>query len=185
MNVLSNAAACHAAMIVLPKMYPITFPLVLNVASLETTLNTLHKRCWNRGLELRKIAGVDLSRKPQCSINNRRIKRKEILCNAAGSWILGVQARDTDLRRALKVLLEVDAALGKHGALELRQGGIELGCQAVLEHEAGLDAPICGNGEEFGCARVDMRCIEAARVEEEDRRRETEISQDREIGSVR
>lgn len=142
--------------------------LVLDVAPLETALDPLNKRRRDRTFEMRKVACIDLSRKSERSINNRRIKSKEILRNTAGSWVLGVQARNTDLRRALQALLEVDTALGKDRALELGQGGVELGGQTVLENEASLDAAVCGDGEEFGGAWVDVRGVEAAGVKKED-----------------
>jgi len=164
------AAACHAKTIAMPqKVQSFSHPLVLDVAPLETAFNALHEWWWDSALELRKVVGINLFGETESGINNGRVQCEEVLRNAAGSRVLGVESADADLRRAFEVLLEVDAALREDGALELCQGGVELGSQAVLEHEASLDVPVGGDGEEFRGARVDVGSVQATRVEEEHR----------------
>jgi len=142
-------------------------PLVLDVAPLEAALDSLDEWRGDSMLELREVVGIDLLGEAERSINDSRVDREEVLGDAAGTWVLGVESADTDLRVALEVLLEVDAALGEDGALELGQGGVELGGQRVLKHEAGRNAAFSGDGEEFRGARVDVRGVEPASVEEE------------------
>jgi len=158
--------------------------LILDVAPLEAALNSERERCWDGFLELRKVAGINLFGEAESGINNGRVQSEEVLGDAAGTWVLGVESTDTDLRSAFKVLLEMDAALGEDGTLELGQGGVELGGQPIFQNETGLDATRGGDGEEFGCTRMDVRGVKATAVEEEHRSGETEISEYREVRSV-
>jgi len=141
--------------------------LVLDVAPLEAALNALGEGCWDGTLELSKVAGINLLGEAEGGIDDSWVQSEEVLGDAARTWVLGVESADADLRGALEVLLEMDAALREDGALELSQGGVELGDQAVLKNETGLDASWGGDGEEFRGARVDMGGVEATWVEEE------------------
>lgn len=60
---------------------------VLDVASLETALDSFNEWRWNSTLELRKVACVNLGWETKSSIDNGRVEGKEVLCNAARSWV--------------------------------------------------------------------------------------------------
>lgn len=103
--------------------------------------------------------------------------------DGAGARVLGVEAGDGHRGVAVEVLLEVDAALGEDGALELGQGGVELGRQAVLQHEPREDVAVGRHGQELGGPRVDVGGVEAAGLEEDARRRDAQAGQDGEVGA--
>lgn len=103
------------------------------MAADQALLNTLGKRSRDVLLELSKVVGVDLVGESESGVNDLRVNvDDEVLGDGAGTGVLRVEAGDGDRRLAVKVLLEVDAALGEDGTLVLGQGGIELRGEAVL-----------------------------------------------------
>lgn len=136
-------------------------------------------------LELGKVVGVDLLGEAKGGIDDGGVKvDDEVLGDGAGTWVIRVEAGDGDGGLAVQVLLEVDRALGEDGTLELGQGGVELGGQAVLQHEARQHLGVGDEGQEFAGARVDVRCVETAGLEEDARGRDAEVGQDGEVFAV-
>ena len=111
-----------------------------------------------------------------CS-HNARINVEEILCDAAQSWILVAESCHEYSGLAVVVELEMDAALGQDGALELVQGRAHLRGQAVLEDKSRPDIASLDDGEEFGGAVVDMRGVHAAGVQEPGRHCQAKINE--------
>lgn len=163
-----------------------TVRLVRNVASDQALLDALCETGGDVLLELGKVGAVDLLGEAEGGVDNVLVQvDDEVLGDGAGAGVLGVQARDGHGGLAVQVLLEVDAALGENGALELGEGRVELGRQAVLEHEAGEDVAVGRDGQELGRARVHVRGVEAAGFEEDAGRRDAQARQDREVGARR
>jgi len=183
-NIISLSHLIEKLIAVMTLLKSIHCPLILDVAPLKAAFDSLDEWGGESFLELREVVGIDLLGETKRSINNSRIDREEVLRDAAGTWVLRVESADTDLRVALEVLLEMDAALGEDGALELGQGSVELGGQRVLEHEASCDAPFSGDSEELRGARVDVRGVEPTSVEEKHCGRETEIGQYWEVRTI-
>lgn len=103
------------------------------MAADQALLDTLGKRGRDVLSELSEVVGIDLLGEPESGINDLRVKvDDEVLGDGAGTGVLRVEAGDGDRRLAVKVLLEVNAALGKDGTLVLSEGGIELRGKAVF-----------------------------------------------------
>lgn len=155
------------------------------MASDQALLNTLGQAQGDVLLELSEVAAVNLLGESQGGVDDIRIQvDNEVLGDRAGTGVLGVQAGDRNRRLAVQVLLEVNATLGKDCALKLGQGGVEFRGQSVLQHETAEDVAVGDNGEELGSARVDVRRVQAAGLEEDARSGDTEAGQDREVGAV-
>ena len=88
--------------------------------------------------------------------------------DGACAGVFVAQGGDEDHGLAVVVELEVDRALGKDSALELREGRVLLHGEAVLEDEAGLNVGAVCQDEELRSARVDVGRVEAAGVQEAD-----------------
>jgi hypothetical protein len=176
--------------------------LVRNIAPHQTLLNTLTQTRRQRSRKLRKILPVDLRRKSQSSINDIRTgKPQEVLRDRACTGVLAVQTCDADGGLAVIVLLPVDAALWEDGSLPDGEVGLELVGQAIFEDEAGGHFGVGCEGEVFcgsgmhcgsrqcwykcGCRKgLTMRCVQAARLEEDGGRGDAQASQDGEVGTV-
>lgn len=121
---------------------------------------------------------------PKRRIHNITIKSKEVLSNLAGTGVFGVQSRHEHGGLALRVELVMDRSDGEHGALVLGQRARDFGIVA------GTDEPVLGDEaeferslsecQEFGGARVDVRCVHAAGFEEAYGSRDAEPGEDRE-----
>jgi len=160
---------------------------VRDVAAEQALLDAVGQGSRDLALELRKVVGIDLSGETESSVNNGRVDLlQEVLGDGAGAGVFGVEASDTDGGSAVEVLLPVDAALREDGALELGKGGIELGVLVVLHHEAGEHALLAGRreGEELSGARVDVRRVKTARLEEDCSCGDTKSREDGEVGTL-
>ena len=159
--------------------------LVLDTAPDQTFLRTQRKRRRNRSLECRKVAAVDLGGEPERRIDDRGVNGEEVLRNRARAGVLAAQARDEDGRLAVVVELEVDAALGEDGPLELAERRVLLHGEGVFEHEARLDVGALRQDEEFGRARVDVWRVESTRVHEANGGGEAGANHGGKVGAVR
>lgn len=155
------------------------------MASDQALLDTLGERSWDVGLEGLEVVGVDLVGETQGGVDDLRVDvDEETLSEGAGTGVLAVETREGDGGLAVKVLLEVDGALGEDGALVLGQGGVELGGQGVLQHEARQDVAVGRHGQELGGSRVDVGSVEAAGLEEDAGKGHAGAGQEREVDAV-
>lgn len=126
------------------------------------------KRRRNRPRKLRDITRIDLRRKAQIGLQDLRIQPEEVLRDAAEPRIPAVEAGDEDGGLAAVVELVVDAAHREHGALVPGQRVGDRGGEAVFEDEARFDVGALGDGEDLRGARVHVRGVHAAGLEEAD-----------------
>jgi hypothetical protein len=141
--------------------------VLVNTASLQALLHTKGEVGWDHLLELVDVLAINGVGEAERSFDDIVIQSEEVLGDLAGTRVVAVETGDEAGRLAGGVVLEVDAALREDSALEGTEGGVEFGGQAVLKHEARLDEA-AGDGEELSGARVDVRGVHAARVEEGD-----------------
>jgi hypothetical protein len=127
-----------------------------------------------------------LTRKAESSIDNIRVQRKQCLSNLVGTRVLAVQRRHKSSLLAVVVELVVHAALGENCALKLVQVPRDLWIltrlnKAVFKHEAELEVLTLNEREKFGGARVHVRRVDTAGVEEADGGGYTQASENGEI----
>ena len=161
--------------------------LVLLVAPLQTLLNALSQTRRDLALESSEVVSVDLAGEAESSINDIRAGvDEEVLGDGAGTWVLGVEASDTNGGLAVEVLLPVDGALREDCALVLGDGGVELVGLVILHHETGAHAELArgSEGEEFGGTGVDVGSVEATALEEDGGSGDAKGGQDGEVSAL-
>lgn len=126
--------------------------------------------------ELVDIAGINFVLAAERDLDNIVRQREEVLRDLRSARVGAVERRGENRALAGRVELEVDAALGEDGGFELVEGGVEgegegvdlLGGvfeESVLHHEADFELAF-DDGEEFGGARVGVRGVHAAGLDE-------------------
>jgi len=100
--------------------------------------------------------------------------------NIAAARILTVQRGNEDGRGAGGVLLVVDAPHGENGCLVLPELRLDLGVEAVLLHEPGVEDPV-DDGEHLIGARVQMRDVQPTGLDERDGAGDAELLEDGEV----
>lgn len=159
--------------------------LVLDVASDQALLDTLGQSDRDGLLECGEVAGVDRLGEAKRSIDDVTAGvDEEVLCDGAGTGVLGVKTGNGDRRVAVEVLLPVDAALGESSTLEESQVGALLSDEAVLEDEAGADVGVGDDGEHLGCVGVGVRGVKTAGSEEDTCGGDAQTGQEREVHAV-
>ena len=136
-------------------------------------------------LEIRKVIRIDLLGESQRRIDNiPGGVDQEVLCDGAGTGILGVETGNGRGRLAIHVLLPVDAALGEGGALEQGQVGGLFGGEAVVQDEARADVAVGDDGEEFGGVGVDVGGVQSAGAKEDGGGGDAEAGQEGKVGAA-
>lgn len=159
--------------------------LVLDVAALQARLDTLGERGGQEVLVVAEVLGADLRGHAEGSVDDISLgEAEEVLGNGAGTGVLRVETGDTNGRLAVLVLLPVDGTLGEDGTLPDAELSGELVSKAVLENEASGHVGLGGEGEVLGCARVDVRGVETAGLEEDGGRGDSQASKNREVSTV-
>lgn len=159
--------------------------LVGDVAALQALLDTLGERGGDVLLELSKVVGVDLVGEAEGGIDDFRVDvDDEVLGDGAGTGVFRVETGDGDGGGTVQVLLEVDAALREDGALIFGQGGVELGDEAVLEHESREHLGVGDESQELGRTRVEVGSVQSTGVEEDACCGDTGAGEDGEVGSL-
>lgn len=145
--------------------------LVLLVAPRQADLHVLCQVGGNRALELVNVLSVDLLGESKGSVDDLGVEVEEALSNLVGTGVLIVQSCDEDGLFTVVVELEVDGALRENSALELLQTTGDLRVvlaryEAVLEDVAELDVLAVDNGQKLGSARVNVRSVDSAWLQE-------------------
>ncbi len=117
------------------------------------------------------------------SVDDLRVKSKEVLCNLAGTRVLRVQRCHKCRWLAVVVELVVNGTLGKDCALECVEESCDfwvfLGSdKSVLQNETKLEILAFNKGEEFSGPRVHVRSVDATGLKETDGGADTETGKD-------
>jgi hypothetical protein len=163
--------------------------ILVLVAFSEAAIDILRKVGRNHLTELLNVLSVDGLGKSQSRINNTSVQSKEVLRNLAGAGIFAVQARNERGLLAVVIELKVDRSLRKHRTLELVEGASNLGVlsgfhEPVLQDVAELQVGTFHECEELRRARVDMRCVDAAWLEETESCADAQLGENRECLDV-
>jgi hypothetical protein len=134
---------------------------VLLVALSQADINVLRQVGRNHLAELLNVLAVDLLGESKSSVDDTSVESEETLRNLVGTRVLGVETSDEYRLFAVVVELEVDAALGKDGALVFLESASDFGVRgggdkAVFEDVAEGEIGAFDEGEEFGGAGVDV-----------------------------
>lgn len=108
----------------------------------------------------------------------------EVLRNGTRTGILIRETGDGDLWVALIVELPVDATLRERHALELCEVLGDFHVESVIEDETGREGSLGDEGQDFGGARVDVGCVQAAGLKKESCEGDTEADEGWEVGAV-
>ena len=144
--------------------------------------------------ELVHIARIDVVLVAQRNVNNIVRQSEEVLRDLRRARVGAVQRGGEDRALARRVELEVDAALREDGCFELVQGGVEgegegvdgfgrVFEQPVLHHEADFELAF-DYGEELGGARVGVRGVHAAGLDEGDGAGDAFAVEEGEVGFI-
>lgn len=125
-------------MILHPFLASTSVCLVLVVALGKADLHILGQIGGDHVAEVLDVLAVDLLGEPKSSVDNLIVEREEALRNLVGTWVLGVEASDENGPLAVVVELEVDGALGKHGAFELVECAGDFWAVTLADDEAVL-----------------------------------------------
>lgn len=114
------------------------------------------------------------------SVDDRAIQHEEVGRDIAASGVITTEGSDEYGGLAGGVLLVVDAALGEDGALVLADDGLDLGVEAVLEDEPGVEDTLeCD--EDLAGAGMGMGDVETAGLDHGDGRGDAETGESRPV----
>lgn len=141
---------------------------------LQTSIHSLDQILRQRIPKLINILPIDINLLPQRNIHDLVIQEEEILRNLRSPRIRRIQRRDKSRGFASRVELEMDGTLRENSPLKSGQIGGDLRRESarsgvreesILEHEARLEGSV-DDGEPFRSARVGVRAVHAAGVED-------------------
>lgn len=152
-------------------------------APLQADVHVLRDIGWDVLPEQLDVLAIDLLGHSKGSVDNLRVEGEEVLCDLAGSGVFAVQTGNKGSLVAVIVELEVDAALRENSAVELVQIASDFWVlgrahQPILKHVAELEVGPIDQSEKLSGARVHVRSVDAAGLEEAESCADAQAGQD-------